>query len=91
MKIQYSQNLLIIFLIVITAACDLLKKRPKQSDFPITPVSFTDVELTDDFWAKRIAINRTVTIPFGFKKCDRFMAYRAVQNVMEKSVRLFIF
>ena len=33
-------------------------------------MSFTDVELRDDFWARRIEINRTVTIPFGFKKCE---------------------
>ncbi|HEX9653576.1 MAG TPA: glycoside hydrolase family 127 protein, partial [bacterium] len=33
-------------------------------------VSFTDIMLTDDFWSKRIETNRTVTIPFGFDKCE---------------------
>ena len=37
--------------------------------YPITPVAMTHVKLTDLFWNKRIEINRTVTIPFGFKKC----------------------
>jgi DUF1680 family protein len=38
--------------------------------YPITPVSFTDVTLTDVFWTNRINTNRTVTIPFGFEKCE---------------------
>jgi len=41
-----------------------------QSDYPITPVPFTDITLTDSFWSKRIETNRTVTIPFGFNKCE---------------------
>jgi DUF1680 family protein len=36
--------------------------------YPITPVSFTEVKVTDGFWAPRIEINRTVTIPFAMKK-----------------------
>jgi DUF1680 family protein len=39
-------------------------------DYPIQPVSFTNVTLTDSFWTPRIAINRTVTIPFAFGKCE---------------------
>jgi sialate O-acetylesterase len=41
-----------------------------QRDYPITPVLFTAVTLTDKFWSKRIEINRTVSIPFGFNKCE---------------------
>jgi uncharacterized protein len=33
------------------------------ADYPIKAVPLTDVEITDAFWAPRIAINRTVTIP----------------------------
>ena len=40
------------------------------SDYPITPVPFTDITLTDHFWSKRIETNRTVTIPFGLNKCE---------------------
>ena len=39
-------------------------------DYPIQPVPFTDVELTDDFWSRRIETNREVTIPYNFKKCE---------------------
>ncbi|HTT64268.1 MAG TPA: beta-L-arabinofuranosidase domain-containing protein [Bryobacteraceae bacterium] len=39
-------------------------------DYPIRPVPFTAVHLTDTFWAPRIETNRKVTIPFAFEKCE---------------------
>ena len=41
-----------------------------QGGYPITAVPFTQVRLTDSFWAPRIETNRAVTIPFGFKKSE---------------------
>jgi uncharacterized protein len=41
-----------------------------KADYPITPVPFTAVKVTDGFWAPRIETNRTVTIPAIFKKCE---------------------
>jgi hypothetical protein len=41
-----------------------------RRDYPITPVPFTAVRLTDAFWAPRLETNRTVTIPAIFKKCE---------------------
>ncbi|HEX8323383.1 MAG TPA: glycoside hydrolase family 127 protein [Tepidisphaeraceae bacterium] len=40
-------------------------------DYPVQPVPFTDVRLTDSFWAPRIGINRAVTIPHAFEKCEQ--------------------
>jgi uncharacterized protein len=37
---------------------------------PITEVPFTKVHLTDSFWAPRIEINRTVSIPSAFHECE---------------------
>ena len=47
--------------------------RPKAPprDYPVQPVPFTAVHLTDQFWAPKIEINRTVTIPFAFQQCER--------------------
>lgn len=39
-------------------------------DYPIQPVSFTNVKLNDQFWSPRIEINRTVTIPASFARCE---------------------
>jgi DUF1680 family protein len=44
--------------------------RPARNDYPITPVPFTAVRVTDGFWAPRIETNRTVTIPAIFRKCE---------------------
>lgn len=35
----------------------------------LRPVPFTKVTIEDAFWAPRIETNRTVTIPYDFKKC----------------------
>lgn len=40
----------------------------KNRGYPIEPISFTDVKVSDNFWAPRIATNRTVTIPFALQK-----------------------
>jgi len=36
---------------------------PGPEEWQVEPVVFTQVKLTDDFWAPRMEINRTVTIP----------------------------
>ncbi len=35
----------------------------------LSPVPFTHVRLSDDFWRPRLEINRTVTIPACFERC----------------------
>ena len=40
----------------------------QNRDYPVKPVPFTAVHVNDEFWAPRIETNRTVTIPFAFKK-----------------------
>lgn len=40
----------------------------QKRDYPVKPVPFTAVKVTDSFWAPRIETNRKVTIPFAFQK-----------------------
>jgi len=42
----------------------------QHNDYPIQPVPFTSVKLSDKFWTSRIETNRTVTIPASFARCD---------------------
>ncbi|MBC7421862.1 MAG: glycoside hydrolase family 127 protein [Ferruginibacter sp.] len=42
----------------------------QQKDYPIQAVDFTRVKLSDNFWLPRIEINRTVTIPASFERCE---------------------
>jgi uncharacterized protein len=46
------------------------EKKPAVADYPIQPVPFTSVRLTDDFWAPRIKKNASVTIPIAFGYCE---------------------
>ncbi len=52
--------------------CLLLPVCTRQGlkDYPLQPVAFTEVQITDGFWLPRMETNRTVTIPFAFKKCE---------------------
>ena len=45
-------------------------KSRDQNDYPVQPVPFTEVTISDAFWGRRIKTNQTVTIPFAFKKCE---------------------
>lgn len=41
----------------------------KSADYPIRPVAFTSVKLTDKFWAPRIKTNQETTIPIALGHC----------------------
>ena len=55
-------------LIILFSGC--AKKPSNKADYPIQPVSFTAVKLTDNFWAPRIKKNASVTIPIAFSYCE---------------------
>jgi len=63
---------LLLHLLLITTASLLITGCSKNTDadYPIQPVPFTSVRLTDNFWAPRIKKNATVTIPIAFSYCE---------------------
>lgn len=48
----------------------LIGCKTQSKDYPIVPVSFNDVQLTDTFWNSRIKTNTDVTIPIAFRHCE---------------------
>ena len=42
-----------------------------QKDYPIKPVAFTQVKVNDNFWAPKIRINASVTIPYTLDQCRK--------------------
>ncbi len=42
-----------------------------SKDYPIQPVPFTRVHLSDHFWAPRLKINKEVTIPVAFRQSEK--------------------
>ena len=57
-------------LLLLIIFSSILFSQQLQKDYPIKPVSFTDVNLTDNFWKPKLEINRDVTIPLAFQKSE---------------------
>lgn len=54
-------------------ACSTYAQQQKpaiHSGYPIDPVPFTSVKVTDNFWGQRLRASREVTIPLAFSKCE---------------------
>lgn len=47
----------------------------RTGGYPITPVPFTSVKVTDSFWGQRLKASREVTIPLAFSKCEETGRY----------------
>jgi DUF1680 family protein len=63
---KFIYLLLVTFVLLLLTCC----VKNKSADYPIKPVPFTSVKLTDNFWAPRIKKNATVTIPIAFSYCE---------------------
>lgn len=50
-------------------------KQTPSHGYPITPVPFTSVKVTDGFWGQRLKASREVTIPLAFSKCEETGRY----------------
>jgi len=61
-----------VFLILLLAFCALCLACAKKAskDYPLKPVTFTEVQINDSFWLPRMETNQKVTIPFAFKKSE---------------------
>jgi DUF1680 family protein len=68
---------------MIFSFCSLTAMAQKQ-DYPIQPVTFTQVKLTDHFWTSRIETNRTVTIPASFERCESTGRVKNFQMAAER-------
>ena len=63
-----AKSIFIFVLLLTMISCNDNKSNVK--DYPIHPVVFTDVKLTDHFWKPRLDTNRIITIPYDFKKSE---------------------
>lgn len=58
----------------------------QHQDYPITPVSFSKVQIQDGFWAPKIKTNHDVTIPIAYQqslKTGRVDNFKIAANLME--------
>ncbi len=42
----------------------------QNKDYPIKPLAFNQVHLSDNFWLPRLKVNELVTIPASFERCQ---------------------
>ena len=61
--------------IVMMAGVMMGKTTETHHGYPIDPVPFTSVKVTDDFWGQRLKASREVTIPLAFSKCEESGRY----------------
>ena len=59
------------YFLLFAALLTVLPGFSQKNDYPIQPVSFTKVKLSDNFWLPRIRTNQLVTIPASFERCDK--------------------
>ena len=64
------RQIIILSVSFLSLSSGLLSREKDKKDYPLQPVPFTKVRIADEFWAGRLEANRTVTIPFIFKKCE---------------------
>ena len=70
----------------ILLACPFLPARSQISaGYPITPIPFTSVNVTDQFWGQRLKASREVTIPLAFSKCEETGRYRNFEKAAHPS------
>lgn len=61
--------------VLIASICFSGYAQLKDGGYPITPVPFTSVKVTDAFWGQRLKASREVTIPLAFSKCEETGRY----------------
>ena len=66
------KNVLTIALLIST---NMVGNAQLNHGYPIDPVFFTSVTVTDSFWGQRLKASREVTIPLAFSKCEETGRY----------------
>ncbi len=67
MKKSFGFVICISAVIMTGIACQKEVKR----DYPVKPVEFNKVKVTDDFWLPRIKTNQNITIPFAMQQNEK--------------------
>ncbi len=73
-------------LAVMVAMPSMAQKTAENGGYPITPVPFTSVKVTDNsFWGQRLETSRKVTIPLAFSKCETEGRYKNFERAAHPS------
>ena len=79
------KKLLVSTLMLVTAIGGQAQVKNQSHGYPIDPVPFTSVKVTDSFWGQRLNASREVTIPLAFSKCEETGRYQNFVNAAHPS------
>lgn len=79
------KKLLLTTLLTATIASGTAQVKHQSHGYPIDPVPFTSVKVTDSFWGQRLNASREVTIPLAFSKCEETGRYTNFVNAAHPS------
>lgn len=79
------KKLLVTALLTATVAGGTAQVKNQSHGYPIDPVPFTSVKVTDSFWGQRLNASREVTIPLAFSKCEETGRYTNFVNAAHPS------
>ena len=66
--------------ILFTLSLIIMSSVPSVAQYPINPVPFTSVKVSDSFWSPRLKASRDVTVPLAFDKCEETGRYTNFTN-----------
>jgi len=66
MRLPLAAALISLFALALSG-CRARTAAPAALDYPLRPVPFTQVRLTDSFWAPRLETNRMVSVPYALR------------------------
>ena len=69
------KNILAAILLTMPIMSGHAQAKHQTHGYPINPVPFTSVKVTDSFWGQRLKASREVTIPLAFSKCEETGRY----------------
>ncbi len=61
---------LFVVILSLTGISTMVQGQLKR-DYPIQPVAFTQVQVTDNFWGQKIRVNADITIPYTLEQCQK--------------------
>ena len=79
------KKFLVTALLTATVASGTAQVKNQSHGYPIDPVPFTSVKVTDSFWGQRLNASREVTIPLAFSKCEETGRYTNFVNAAHPS------
>lgn len=76
---------LLVTTLMVAATLSSQAQKQHAHGYPIDPVPFTSVKVTDSFWGQRLKASRDVTIPLAFSKCEETGRYQNFINAANPS------